>query len=84
MDKTSEKSSRIHQKIKLVVYGRYTFGKLKGQVNKAIEHTVTLFTGQHDGVIESVHDRLARFVTEATNGVQADTPAYKITSIEPV
>lgn len=80
----SEKSSRIAQKLVVRVFGRYTFGKLAGRVNKSIEHTVVLFTGVHDdGIHESVGDRLKRFANEASGNVPADSPAYELVSVTP-
>lgn len=72
---------RTHHKITLGVFGRTPAGK----VDKSVVHKVTLFTARKQGVIESVHDRVSRFIEEATGSKgAAEAPAYQIMGVNPV
>lgn len=79
--KTNETETRTHQQINMAIFGRDHAGK----VDKSDIHTATIFTGlNRDGFIESVHDRVARFLEECTGGYNpAETPAYQITGVQP-
>jgi hypothetical protein len=77
----SEALSRVHQVLHLTVYGRDNHDRPV----EALATTVTLYTRRNnDGIIESVHDRLKRFSDEASSGVAADAPSYKLNSVKEV
>lgn len=75
------KETRTHNQIDLAIFGRTHEGK----VDKSIIHTLTLFTGLNaEGLIESVRDRINRFINECSDEGAMGGPAYQITNVTPV
>lgn len=61
------------------------FGHTNGKLDKSIKHSCTIYTKETDGVYESVHDRVKRFVEECSQGDgPSEGPAYQIVNIQPV
>ena len=87
MNTLTEKSSRAHMRIKLNVYGHTKDSFGNPRLDRSKVTTVTLYTGENlDGTIESIHDRIKRFLTEITgdkfgNPQPSQNPVYEIKEI---